>query len=583
MQAAERTGREPGARWGGRDGREGTGAGGRRPRGGHDENGAPVRIVAACPLPSGGDGLSALRDGAALVASGVGQGDPVSERTRARHEPGLSLRQLHVRVWAHGVPFGPRRSAAGPRTRLWAGRVGADRVSALQRASHARGDLAPTARGARGRHLAAARPASARGLSGALARERSRPGGAARAARARTRGIDPVAGRVAAGARQRAALGRARGPQRGNRGGDAPATGQCAVPGARVAAGPDHGAASAGGDQRCAGVGAPGGGRGLPGGAPPAVPVSCAARGHRARRGGRPPPARPGQAGGARPARGRGAHAPAGGRAPGDRRRPRPGRRRGVGHGAGPAPGGARTRHPAVGLRGAACPRPADGARRHVGSPSGQNGEPSLARLRTLVARAVAAGGQSATDLRRIHVWLLDLTHCLDPDTSAPRSGAIVRREVERLLEALPTRFPAGQVPTWLEEKAAYVGTVLRRLGDGLYHCYDVPGLPRTDNALEQFYRQLKADERRAIGHRRSDAFVVRVGGFAAYAAAASTPSEHDLPAQLATVPTTACQASRVALRATQERQTPMHRFHLRPDRYLSDLEARWTKLAADP
>jgi hypothetical protein len=203
--------------------------------------------------------------------------------------------------------------------------------------------------------------------------------------------------------------------------------------------------------------------------------------------------------------------------------------------------------------------------------------------LRTLVARAVAAGGQSATDLRRIHVWLLDLAHCLDPDTSAPRSGAIVRREVERLLEALPTRFPAGQVPTWLQEQAAYVGIVLRRLGDGLYHCYDVPGLPRTDNAMEQFYRQLKTGERRATGHRRSDAFVVRVGGFAAYAAAASTRSEQDLRAQLATVPTSACQASRVALRATQERQTKMHRFHLRPDRYLSDLEARWTKLAADP
>ncbi len=97
------------------------------------------------------------------------------------------------------------------------------------------------------------------------------------------------------------------------------------------------------------------------------------------------------------------------------------------------------------------------------------------------------------------------------------------------------------------------MGTVLRRLGDGLYHCYDVPGLPRTDNALEQFYRQLKAGERRATGHRRSEAFVVRVGGFAAYAAAASTRSEQE------------------------------HRFHLRPDRYLSDLEARWTKLAADP
>jgi hypothetical protein len=159
----------------------------------------------------------------------------------------------------------------------------------------------------------------------------------------------------------------------------------------------------------------------------------------------------------------------------------------------------------------------------------------------------------------------------------------MVRREVEALLETVAARYPAGQVPTWLEAKVAYVGLVLRRLGPDLYHCYDVPGLPRTDNALEQFYRQLKAGERRATGHRRSDRFVVRVGGFAAYAAAASALTEQTLREQLATVSAHACQVSRAHLRATQERQTKMHRFHLRPDRYLSDLEARWNQLAEAP
>jgi hypothetical protein len=159
--------------------------------------------------------------------------------------------------------------------------------------------------------------------------------------------------------------------------------------------------------------------------------------------------------------------------------------------------------------------------------------------LRTLVTRALAAGGQPASDLRIAHTWLVDLAHTLEPDpVDAPtrREGTTMRQQVERLLETLPGRFPPGRVPSWLQEKAAYVGTVLRRLGAGLYPCYDVPGLPRTDNDLEHFYRQLKAGERRATGHRRSDAFVVRVGGFAAYAAAARTLSEAELCAQLATV-----------------------------------------------
>jgi hypothetical protein len=205
------------------------------------------------------------------------------------------------------------------------------------------------------------------------------------------------------------------------------------------------------------------------------------------------------------------------------------------------------------------------------------------------VTRALAAGGQKAPDLRLVHAWLVDLAHELEPDAldalDAPRrrDGAAVRWEVERRLETLPSRFPTGRVPDWLQEKAAYVGTVLRRLGNGLYPCDDVPGLPRTDNDLEHCFRQLKAGERRATGHRRSDAFIVRVGGFAAYAVAARTCSEADWRTQLASVSASAGQASRAALRATQARQTQMHRFHLKPARYLRDLEARWIQGAAAP
>lgn len=152
----------------------------------------------------------------------------------------------------------------------------------------------------------------------------------------------------------------------------------------------------------------------------------------------------------------------------------------------------------------------------------------------------------------------------------------MVRQLVADRLATLPSRYPDGQVPAWLVPKAAYVGVVLERLGDGLYQCYDVPGLPRTDNATEQFYRQLKAGERRATGHRRADGFVVRAGGFAAYAAAAGAMPEALLLERLAQVPADRCHACRGELRANQARQTQMRRFHLHPARYLADLERRW-------
>ena len=139
-----------------------------------------------------------------------------------------------------------------------------------------------------------------------------------------------------------------------------------------------------------------------------------------------------------------------------------------------------------------------------------------------------------------MHRRLLDLAHALEPDDPAlglpPRSGATVRQQVELILGHLRIRCLAGGVPVWLRPKVEYLVTVLRRLGPGLYHCYDVPALPRTDNAMEQFYRRVKSEQRRITGRKRADAFVVRVGGFAVYATAASTVPEAALLQRLAAV-----------------------------------------------
>jgi hypothetical protein len=154
---------------------------------------------------------------------------------------------------------------------------------------------------------------------------------------------------------------------------------------------------------------------------------------------------------------------------------------------------------------------------------------------------------------------------------------------VESYLDEVAIAVTAGRVPAWLEGPVQHLVTVLRRLGDGLYHSYDVPGLPRTDNDLEQFDRRVKAQERRITGHKRSDTFVVRVGGFAVYAAAASQATESELLRQLGTVRAEAWQAERATLWANQERQTKMRRFKLHRTAYLADLQARWTLLADPP
>jgi hypothetical protein len=208
--------------------------------------------------------------------------------------------------------------------------------------------------------------------------------------------------------------------------------------------------------------------------------------------------------------------------------------------------------------------------------------------LRELIGRAQQQCGARVAELRRVHAGLLDLARLLEPPVPADvevgtRPSVVVQRRVQTHLEQLNADVACGRVSDWLREPVLYVGVVLRRLGEGLYHCYDVPSLPRTDNALEQFYRRVKTEQRRITGRKRADAFVVRVGGFAVYATASSSTAEDVVRKQLALVPAVDWQQQRVLLRQTQARQAKMHRFRLRRAAYLSDLEARWTELANPP
>lgn len=192
--------------------------------------------------------------------------------------------------------------------------------------------------------------------------------------------------------------------------------------------------------------------------------------------------------------------------------------------------------------------------------------------------------------MQRSHAGLIAVAGALEPPPleSVPAEtapSAVVRQRLAAQLDRLDADVAAGQVPDWLREPVRHIGVVLRRLGDGLYACYDVPDLPRTDNALEQFYRRVKSEQRRITGRKRADAFVVRVGGFAVYAtamAASGTP-EGTLCAHLARVPAAAWQHHRAQLRVTQARQTKMRRFRLHRAAYLADLEARWPALSQPP
>jgi len=85
--------------------------------------------------------------------------------------------------------------------------------------------------------------------------------------------------------------------------------------------------------------------------------------------------------------------------------------------------------------------------------------------------------------------WLARLAAVLDPAGQPARTGAQVRAELEACLADIEQE---RQATPRLQTLGAHITKVSQSYAPGLFHTYDVPGLPRTNNARESEFRDLK-------------------------------------------------------------------------------------------
>ena len=108
----------------------------------------------------------------------------------------------------------------------------------------------------------------------------------------------------------------------------------------------------------------------------------------------------------------------------------------------------------------------------------------------------------------------------------------------------------------------------LTQLLAGLFHCYEIPALPRTNNALEQSFGAHRYHERRATGRKgASPALVLR--GSVQLIAAMATRLRVFAAWELAPEDVSDWQALRHELETRRQRRTLRRRFRRDPDSYL--------------
>lgn len=172
---------------------------------------------------------------------------------------------------------------------------------------------------------------------------------------------------------------------------------------------------------------------------------------------------------------------------------------------------------------------------------------------------------------QRQRQWLIDLEHLLDPERDPPKTSSSVTQVVETYLLDLTTRRTHDAEDRLV---ANHINQTFRSFWWGLFRCYDVPGLPRTNNELERFMRQIKMGQRRVSGRKNVHAGIIRYGAYAALIDPAERLDE--LLARLDEVDQQEFLKERKRLSLTLLEETHLYRFRYHRADYLAELEARW-------
>lgn len=166
-----------------------------------------------------------------------------------------------------------------------------------------------------------------------------------------------------------------------------------------------------------------------------------------------------------------------------------------------------------------------------------------------------------------MYAWVWRVASVLGEN--GPNSAAEVRRQLGGLLGAMVRH---SVLLGTLAGAAAHFVRVSRSYWPGLFYCYEVADLPRTNNDLEQFFGSHRYHERRASGRKGSSPCLV-LRGQARLLAAAATRRRAFSVVELAQVDRSRCEELRRQLEARRQRRVQRRRFRRDPKAYLQALE----------
>ena len=217
--------------------------------------------------------------------------------------------------------------------------------------------------------------------------------------------------------------------------------------------------------------------------------------------------------------------------------------------------------------------------------------DPRLDRLSAGLQTALTPLAGEYRELRQGETWLRDIASLLEPSDASPttglpaparalraggQAGAQVACQLRAYLDdllTLPDLSPS------LDAFRCHLDKVSTSYWPGLFHCYDVAGLPRTNNDLESHFRDTQRRLLRTTGQKgQTRRALQRVG---AWELLPRPPTETRCLIALREVPIDQLAKEQERLRCHQERFRLNTRSVRRVNAQFDKLRERWLALAA--
>ena len=208
--------------------------------------------------------------------------------------------------------------------------------------------------------------------------------------------------------------------------------------------------------------------------------------------------------------------------------------------------------------------------------------EPRLTCFADAIRDALLAFETDYTWIAEGYTWVLDISALLDvplpePQTEPPDTplSSTVRAQLDAYLEQLCQRTDLC-APLLAFRK--HLLALTKRYAPGLFHCYDIPGLPRTDNDLESLFGRVRRQSLLTSGPHHARQRLHEEGAWLLFDVVSN---EQKQVQRLQCVSLEDWRDERQRLREHKATFTDDRRFRRQPSKYLAELEARAAEIAS--